>query len=263
MKNLIASLSVFLAVSALAADAHNAGTVRGAAFLHTLRNSPKIERAGAPLKCSQGETLKADGLSAECGKKQYAALRLSNGAAIIAHPETKFAVESLEQDAPQTAAATADEFGSYPRARSNSKLAISFSGGRLDFDCPEPTAKSVLVVKTRSGNFEFRAKSFYIAEGKNGIEVVVLDGFAEFKADSGRTDFIRNRQCATVKNGAEKSDFPLEIEQIGMLREREISRELAPCRQLRRSVVFGFDTKNGFAAKRITPADFLLSAPKN
>ena len=230
--------------------------VDSSVFFHTLRHSPKIEQNGKALSVKQNDLVKAEGLKIECGVNQYASLKFSNSVVVVIHPETTIKISKFKQQQPF------EQKHSDKREQTNSILHIELEKGSLEFVSLEQRTKSELVVNTQMGSFAFKSKEFIVEQKNDNVNVFVLSGQAMFTSKNGRKDFIRSKQYANAKTENASANFPLIIEQFGMILEEEILKRLSACRQIQDSVKFEFDANKNLIAKRIIFKEFMLKKAK-
>ena len=227
-----------------------------AVFLHTLRNSPKIEQNGNVLNLKQDALVKAEGLKIECNENQYDSLNFSNSVVIVVKANTTLKISQFKQVQPF------EQKHSDSREQTNSILHIELEKGSLDVISLEQRTKSELKIDTKIGSFAFKSREFSIEQKHDKINVFVLSGQVMFTSKTGKQDFIRSKQYASASLENASSNYPLIIEQFGMIVEREIRNRLSPCRQINDSVKFDFDENKNLVANRIIFKEFLLKKSK-
>ncbi len=247
---LLAALLPFCAAAAPAAQSQ--GAASGAVFVHTLRGNPQVQKGGKSLSDMAGKTVSAEGLEIVCKKNQYVSLKFSNSIVMACSGNSEMSVEEFRQEIPENFDNDGD------RENSASTLVLSVKKGTFEFVCRELRAASRFIIKTRAGDFDVRAKMCEIKDNDSSITFRLLDGMAHFKSTNGKSDFLRSKQKATVRNEAIKSNFPLEIEQMGIIEENELFAKLSACRQIKSSIVF-YRQNSQILAKRIIFREFMLN----
>ncbi len=252
-KILILSAAILLssAYTSLAED-----FAQGSVFLHTLRNSPTTTQNGEPRDFKQGTLLPAKGLKIECGKGEYASIKFSNSVVIEIKENSAIKIDEFKQAQPFKQ----NHFSN--KETSISTLKITLERGSLVLQTKEFRAKSKFEVVTRSGTFSINARQCLIDDTPDSIKIIVLEGGAIFKSLHGKTDFLRNKQKASIKNENIHATFPLSIDQIGMLEEENLKKRFSPCKQVQNTVLFEFDADKKLVAKRVFTKEALLSTPK-
>jgi len=247
---LLAALALPICAAVAAAESSPSGT--GAVFLHTLRGNPQVQRNGEPLADMAGKTGPPGGAGIVCKKNQYVSLKFSNSIVVACSGNSEMSVEEFRQEIPEKFDNEGD------RENSVSALVVSVKKGTFEFVCRELRAASRFIIKTRAGDFDVRAKMCEIKDNGSLITFRLLDGMAHFKSTNGKSDFLRSKQKATVRNGTMASNFPLEIEQMGIIEENELFAKLSACRQIQSSIVF-YRQDSRILAKRIIFREFMLN----
>ncbi len=252
MKKLIAYAAAALSPLAVFAQT-GAKMADGSVYICTLRNSPSAVAESAPAK--QGATVRAAGMKIDCAQGQYASLEFSNSVIVIVRENTAFEVERFSQQQPfQT-------LHSSERQLELSTLRLKLGRGRLDVISKEQRAKSKFSIITRMGVFTFNAQMFSISDDGEKISVAIAEGQAMFKSNSGKTDFVRNKQEGTITKETLETNFPLEISPLGIIEEKNLMRNFDDAKLVRDAVMWRFEGDK-IAAKRVIFKEFFQKAPK-
>ncbi len=252
MKNVLA---VSVATLAMLSNCFGALT-QGSVFLHTLRNSPKVSINDVACELKQGTLVEAKGLKIECGKNQRASIKFSNSVVLEIKEDSAIKIEEFTQEQPFKQ----NHFSN--KEDSLSTLKITLEKGSVFAYSKKLRIKSKFKIVTKVGTFSINSTQFIMSNKPDGVEIFVLEGVALFKSPLGKSDFVRNKQKAILKNDNPDTAFPASIEQIGMLEEKKISEKIAPCRQVQKAVLFEFDSNKKLTAKRVILHEFLLNTPK-
>ena len=245
-----------LLILSIASTSLQSAEVEGAVVLHSIRNSPVITRNGSAETIKTGKITDANGLKISCDKNQYASLKFSNEIVVEVMQKSEIEVVNFSQIQPF------QQNHSVQRELSESKLLLNFKGSKIRVIAKEPRALSEFVISTRLGDFTMRATEFIVEDTGTEISVAVINGLATFKSHNGKSDFIRNKQKGIIKNVNAQSNFPLEIESIGMLEEKHFMQDLSACKQVQDSILFEFNSSKKLTAKRVIFKEFLLKNPK-
>ena len=82
-----------------------------------------------------------------------------------------------------------------------------------------------------------------------------------FKSNSGKTDFVRNKQEGTITKETLETNFPLEISPLGIIEEKNLMRNFDDAKLVRDAVMWRFEGDK-IAAKRVIFKEFFQKAPK-
>ena len=255
MRKFIAIAVSFLAVGA-SSNCFAEKLTQGSVFLHTLRNTPTIFVDGVETDIKQGSLIKAKGLKIECKKDEYASVKFSNSVVVIINENTSLKIDEFEQIQPFV------QNHSTPKETNTSILKVSLERGSLAVLSKERRARSKFEIYTRAGVFSMNATQFLISDNAEKVSITIIEGSATFVSKSGKKDFLRNKQYAEVKNKDINANYPLSIDQLGMLEEEKVKDFITPCKQIQDSILFEFDKDDNLKAKRLIFKEFLLKRSK-
>jgi len=217
-----------------------------------MRNDPIFKRDGKEIKVKRGDLLPANGLTVETLDGQYVTLILSNRTAIYVKGSSKFTIESFDQVVPFRAF-IADE---YEAVRSHFRISIDWGDFYIAMLTPRPTSRTI--IKTRYGVLEPKSTAFCILCGKKSSSFAIINGQGMFCGLDNKRDFIQQNQIGTVEEITSQKMYPLKIEPITLLQDKNYAKQLDLCKIAIQSVDFRFDNAGKMTAERLVPKEFLL-----
>ena len=248
-----AILSGFASMVSLAQTANNE---IGYAYVHTSRNSPTLVADNKKGVLSVGSLLSTKNLEIECNENQTAFLILSNRTVLQLAKNTKIKINSFLQTPPFS-------FDFYDEnEKTRSELDIELLQGQIRVLATRPRATSSIKVSTRFGKFDVKSMMFSMSVSEDNAEIIVFEGQSTFTSNSGKSDFIQNKQRGSISAKKLNSRYPMKIEYLTSIEEDALVAKFDNCKTVFNSVLFSESKDGKVSATRITPKEFLNRSAK-